>query len=101
MKYDIVSTRTFDKWLKGLKDRQTRNRILARLQRVQNGHFGDFKPLGSDILELRFSFGGGLRIYYAIRNNQIVLLLNGGRKSTQSQDIDKAKQIFQELEHQP
>lgn len=98
MKYEITSTFFFDKWLKGLKDRTTRNKVLARIDRVQNGNFGDFKSLGNNLFELRFFFGGGLRIYYTIRNHQVVLLLNGGSKSNQSRDIEKARQMIQELE---
>ena len=98
MKYEITSTSFFDKWLKGLKDRTTRNKVLARIDRVQNGSFGDFKSLGNNLFELRFFFGGGLRIYYTIRNHQVILLLNGGRKSSQSRDIEKARQMMQELE---
>jgi putative addiction module killer protein len=98
MSYEITSTYFFDKWLQGLKDRTTRNKVLARIDRVKNGNFGDFKSLGDNLFELRFFFGGGLRIYYTIRNHQVVLLLNGGSKSSQSRDIDKARQMIQELE---
>ncbi len=98
MNYEITSTYLFDKWLKGFKDRTTRNKVLARIDRVANGNFGDFKSLGNNLFELRFFFGGGLRIYYTIRNHQIVLLLNGGGKSSQNRDIEKARQIIQELE---
>ncbi len=98
MKYEIASTSFFDKWLKGLKDRTTRNKVLARIDRVQNGNFGDFKSLGNNLFELRLFFSGGLRIYYTIRNHQVVLLLNGGSKSSQSRDIEKARQVIQELE---
>jgi putative addiction module killer protein len=96
--YEITSTYSFDKWLKGLKDRTTRNKVLARIDRMQNGNFGDFKSLGNNLYELRFFFGGGLRIYYTIRNQQVVLLLHGGSKSSQSRDIEKATQMIQELE---
>lgn len=98
MKYAIASTAVFDKWFKSLKDRTTRNKVLARLSRVENGNFGDFKSLGDNLFELRFFFGGGLRIYYTIRNNQLVLLLHGGDKSKQNRDIEKARQIIQKLE---
>ncbi len=98
MKYEITSTSFFDKWLKGLKDRTTRNKVLARIDRIQNGNFGDFKLLGNNLFELRFFFGGGLRIYYTIRNYQVVLLLHGGSKSSQRRDIEKARQMIQELE---
>lgn len=98
MTYEITTTELFDKWFKGLKNRATRIKILARLDRVTNGNFGDFKSLGDNLFELRFFFGGGLRIYYTIRDQQIVLLLNGGNKSGQSRDIVKAKQLIQKLE---
>ena len=98
MNYEITSTSFFDKWLKGLKDRTTRNKVLARIDRVQNGNFGDFKSLDDNLFELRFFFGGGLRIYYTIRHHQVVLLLNGGSKSSQIRDIERARQMIQELE---
>jgi putative addiction module killer protein len=98
MKYKIVSTTIFDKWFSNLNDVVTKRKILARLARVENGHFGDFKCLAVDLYELRFFFGGGLRIYYTIHRNQVVLLLVGGDKSSQIQDINKAKQLLNELE---
>lgn len=90
MKYEISSTEMFDKWFGNLKDRTAKNRILARLSRIENGNFGDFKTLSDNLLELRFTFGGGIRIYYTIKNTQVVLLLNGGNKSNQSKDIQRA-----------
>ena len=75
----------------------TKIRILARLERIKNGNFGDHKSIDQDVSELRLDFGPGFRLYYSIRNQKIVLLLYGGDKSTQSRDIEKAKQIFEEL----
>jgi len=98
MSYQLTSTSIFDKWFDGLKDRQTKNKVLARLDRVANGNFGDNKAIGGDLYELRFFFGAGLRIYYTIRCGEIVLLLAGGNKSTQSRDVQKAKDILEELE---
>lgn len=72
--------------------------MLARLARVENGKFGDFKKLNGDLFELRFFFGGGLRIYYTIRNERVVLLLVGGDKSSQSRNINKARQMLNEPE---
>lgn len=72
--------------------------MLARLDRIGNGSFGDFKPLGNGLSELRFFFGGGLRIYYTIRGGRVVLLLAGGDKASQSRDIERAKQILDKLE---
>ncbi len=90
MAYELVSTPVFEKWLKSLKDRSVRNRVLARLARIENGNFGDHKQLSPDLYELRFFFHGGLRIYYSICDGKIVLLLYGGNKSSQKNDIEKA-----------
>ncbi len=98
MCYEIVSTSIFEMWLKKLSDRATKNKVLARLARVENGNFGDFKKLEDNLFELRLFFAGGLRIYYTIQQEKVVLLLNGGNKSSQKKDIAKAKQILDELE---
>ncbi|RIZ69253.1 MAG: type II toxin-antitoxin system RelE/ParE family toxin [Methylococcales bacterium] len=98
MKYELQSTRTFNIWLTGLKDKTVKRQILARLSRVENGHFGDIKPLSADLFEMRCFFGGGLRMYYTLRNQQIILLLAGGDKTNQSRDIEKAKNILKDLE---
>jgi putative addiction module killer protein len=98
MEYELSSTSNFNKWLGRLKDPAVKRKILARLARVENGHFGDYKQIDDSLLELRFFFGGGLRIYYAIRNNQIVLLLAGGDKSSQKKDIEKSKRLLAKLE---
>jgi len=81
-----------------MKDRSNKNKILSRLARVENGNFGDYKQLSSNLFELRFFFGSGFRIYYTIRHKQVVLLLVGGDKSSQCKDIEKANQIIGELE---
>lgn len=83
------------KWLTSL-DKVTKARIKSRLTRLLEGNFGDFKKIDDEISELRFKFGSGYRIYYTEIDNVIVLLINGGDKSTQSKDIAKAKKILQE-----
>jgi putative addiction module killer protein len=75
-----------------------KNQVLSRLARVENGHFGDTKTLAADLFELRCFFGGGIRLYYTIRNQRVVLLLAGGDKSSQDRDIAKAKAILDALE---
>lgn len=97
MRYELESTDIFDKWLNRLKDSSTKTRILARLSRIENGNFGDTKPISQDLFELRFFFGSGLRIYYTIQDGRVVVLLAGGDKSTQSKDINKALQLLKEL----
>lgn len=99
MKYELKSTKTFNNWLASLKDKTIKNKLLSRLARVENGNFGDIKALDQGLFELRFFFGGGLRIYYTFRNQQVVLLLTGGDKSSQDKDIEKAKTILDNLEN--
>ena len=95
---EIKATNHFEKWFKGLKDDVIKRKILARLDRLENGNFGDFRRIDSSLFELRFFFGSGLRIYYARRSKQVVLLLVGGDKSSQSKDIKNARRILNELE---
>ena len=98
MDYKLRSTKQFDKWFARLKDSSVKIRVLARLDRVENGNFGDFAQVGTGLFELRFFFGSGLRIYYTIQENRMVLLLAGGDKSTQSMDIKKAATLLKDLE---
>ena len=82
-------------WLDSL-DKTTKARIQSRLIRLLENNFGDHKKIDNEISELRFKFGAGYRIYYTEIDNVIVLLINGGDKSTQQKDIEKAKNILQE-----
>ena len=97
MNYEIHTTPIFDKWYSKIKDKSVRYRLEARLSRIAGGNFGDAKSVGSSLFELRFFFGGGFRIYYTIIASEIVLLLCGGDKSTQSSDIEQAKKLLDEL----
>ncbi len=92
--YLIEKTIEFDKWLKKLRDRTARAKILFRLQRVESGNLGDIKPVGYGISEMRIPHGKGYRVYYKITGKQVILLLIGGDKSTQEKDIEKAKKIW-------
>jgi putative addiction module killer protein len=85
----------FEKWESKL-DSQVQKRIHKRLQRVLNGNYGDFKWIDEDIAELRFTIGKGYRIYYSEMDDVIILLLSGGDKTDQSQDIKKAKEYFKD-----
>jgi len=98
VKYEIITTNIFDKWLAGVKDMRLRARIISRFDHIQLGNFGDHKRLDENLFELRFFFGPGFRLYYTIIGEKVVLLLCGGDKSTQSKDIKKAKTILDELE---
>jgi len=94
--YLVTETKLFSKWLSKLKDIQGKVSILRRIDRVKQGNFGDHKNLGGSILELRISVGAGYRVYYTECNNEIILLLIGGDKSTQKNDIIKAKAMAKE-----
>ena len=77
----------FRKWLISLKDRSARARIRVRLNRVRLGNFGDCKPIGKGVSELRVGYGPGYRIYYGKSENTIVILLCGGSKKSQPKNI--------------
>ncbi|MBR2124507.1 MAG: type II toxin-antitoxin system RelE/ParE family toxin [Acetobacter sp.] len=95
-KYTIEQTDTFEQWFDDLRDKNARSRITKRLRRVEEGNFGDHKNLGGGISELRFKNGPGYRLYYTERKGIIVILLVGGDKSTQSRDIEKARELAKE-----
>ncbi|HLV51042.1 MAG TPA: type II toxin-antitoxin system RelE/ParE family toxin [Flavobacterium sp.] len=96
--YFIEKTADFDKWLKKLKDLRAKAKILFRIQKLENEeHFGDCKPVGDGINELKINYAKGYRIYFKEKNGKIILLLIGGDKSTQQKDIEKAKDIWSKL----
>ncbi|WP_017807609.1 type II toxin-antitoxin system RelE/ParE family toxin, partial [Avibacterium paragallinarum] len=82
----IKSTTLFKKWLDELKDLRARAKIQTRIKRLQLGNFGDVKPVGEGISELRITEGKGYRIYLKNQNGVVVILLCAGDKSTQSKD---------------
>jgi putative addiction module killer protein len=86
----------FVEWLRGLKDRQARTRVEARIARVAVGNFGDTEPVGEGVLELRIDWGPGYRVYFARLGQVVVLLLCGGDKRTQQKDIDRAEAYFED-----
>jgi putative addiction module killer protein len=86
----------FVEWLRGLRDRQARTKIQARVARVAVGNLGDVEPVGEGVLELRIDWGPGYRVYFARVGKVIVLLLCGGDKSTQRKDIKRAKAYFED-----
>jgi putative addiction module killer protein len=94
----VRETENFKKWIRGLKDRVAQSLITARIRRLTTGNFGDSKSIGNGVSELRIDYGPGFRVYFTRRGQEIVILLCGGDKSTQSRDKETAKQIAQNLE---
>jgi putative addiction module killer protein len=90
---EVRRTSEFDAWLRGLRDREARARILVRIDRLQLGLAGDVKPVGYGVSELRIDHGPGYRIYFVKRGEQLVILLAGGDKRTQASDIRLAHQL--------
>ena len=86
----------FEIWLERISDLKTRARIDARLARVRTGNFGDCRPVGEGVLELRLDFGPGYRIYVGLKGETQVIVLCGGDKSTQHADIEKAQKFWRE-----
>jgi putative addiction module killer protein len=82
----------YKKWIRNLADGRARYRINARIERLKQGNPGDHRFLG-DISELRMDSGPGYRVYYKDTGREIILLLCGGDKSTQQEDIEKARQV--------
>jgi len=93
----IHRTAEFDRWVRALRDRKVRARILARIVSAQHGNFGDFKSIGGGLSEMRIHFGSGYRVYYTRRAETVYLLLAGGDKSTQAKDIKRAQDMVREL----
>ncbi len=98
--YDIKESDQFSKWLLKLKDIRGKVSIIRRINRIKLGNFGDYKPLGDHVNELKITTGPGYRIYYTQKGSEIIILLIGGDKSTQPKDIKKAKEMAKEYKHE-
>ena len=95
--YEIRYTETYRSWFETLKDANIIARIGVRLKRIQGGNMGDVKPVGGRVSEIRIDYGAGYRVYYTIRERTIVILLVGGDKKTQAQDIKTAMRLAQKV----
>lgn len=93
----IHTTETFDTWFAALRDKRAAARIQARIDRAEDGNFGDCEPVGEGVSEMRIHYGPGYRVYFVQRGMEIVVLLSGGDKSTQAKDIKAALAMAREL----
>jgi|SRR4249919_1832737 len=95
---EIRKTKTFQAWMQGLRDDEARNRIEMRLERLSNGNPGSHRVLQGGICELKVDYGPGYRVYYTEHRGKLVLLLCGGDKRTQAQDIGRAHALAAKLD---
>lgn len=86
----------YTEWFTRLRDAQSKARIEIRLKRLAAGLYGNCEPVGEGVSELRMFFGPGYRVYFGEEADNIVILLCGGDKSTQKQDIKTAKDFWKE-----
>ena len=96
--FEVRQTETFKKWFKTLRDRRARARIDIRIKRISLGNLGDVKSVGKGVFELRIDYGPGYRVYFVERNRIRIILLAGGKKSTQNKDIKKAQELARLVE---
>ena len=95
--FNVNRTEIFSNWLASLRDPIGKSRILARLNRLSQGNWGDHEPVGDGVIELRIDTGPGYRVYCWRSGELIIIALAGGDKSTQQRDIDRAKEMVRQL----
>ena len=93
----IEQTLQYERWYAKLRDINVRARIDARIYRLVLGLYGDVKSVGGNVSELRIDYGPGYRVYFTEQHGNIVILLAGGDKRTQTRDIETAKRIASSL----
>lgn len=94
---EIRQTVVYARWFNSLRDRKARARIDVRIRRLSLGNPGDVKAVGEGVSELRIDYGPGYRVYYTQRGQRLIILLAGGDKPTQKQDIKRALEIARDL----
>ena len=97
MQYTIEKTDEFNAWQNAMKDRLAKQMVSIRIMRAEQGNFGKHKSLRNGVSEMKIDIGKGYRVYYTIRQQKIILLLLGGDKSTQDEDIKKAIKIAEQI----
>jgi putative addiction module killer protein len=94
---EVRKTEVYAKWLDGLRDVRARARVLARVERLAAGHAGDAQPIGDGVSELRIHYGPGYRVYFKRKGQELILLLAGGDKRSQTKDIKTALRLARNL----
>jgi len=94
---EVRQTEEFSGWLHRLRDANAVARVVARIRRMELGNVGDVKNVGNGVMEMRIDYGPGYRVYYVHRGAAVVILLCGGDKGTQPQDIKRAHKMAEKL----
>ena len=94
---EVRKTEVYTNWLDSLRDVRARARVLVRVERLAAGNPGDVRPVGEGVSELRIEYGPGYRVYFTKQGGMIVVLLAGGDKRTQSQDVKTALRLARNL----
>jgi putative addiction module killer protein len=94
---EIRKTETYAQWIDNLRDLQARARVQVRIERLAAGNPGDVRAVGEGVSELRIDYGPGYRVYFTKRGREVVILLAGGDKTTQSADIKVALRLSRNL----
>ena len=95
--FEVRKTNVYARWLDSLRDARARARVLVRIERLAAGNPGDVRPVGEGVSELRIDYGPGYRVYYKKQGRRIVVLLAGGDKRTQSDDVKTALRLARNL----
>ncbi len=94
---EVIYTDAFERWFRRLRDNKAKASILVRIERLDEGNFGDHRSVGQGVSELRIHTGKGYRVYYAVRQRTVVVLLCGGEKAGQTKDITLAQRMAREV----
>jgi len=95
--FDVRKTEVYAKWLDSLRDTRARARVQVRVERLAAGNPGDVRPVGEGVSELRIDYGPGYRVYYKTQGRTVIILLAGGDKRTQSNDVRTALRLARNL----
>ena len=94
---EVRKTEVYARWLDSLRDARARARVLVRVERLAAGNSGDVRPVGEGVSELRIDYGPGYRVYFRKLDRMVVILLAGGDKRAQSQDVKTALRLARNL----
>ena len=94
---NLLKTEVFDKWLKKLKNQKAKAIIQVHLNRLIENKLGKIKAVGNSIYEKKINYGPGYRIYFMRFDQNLIILLCGGDKSTQQKDIKQAKTLIKKV----